>query len=163
MSEILLPYIPVPLNDGTTFNLPKPSPRDKAKILADLRSARRLKLVENLKATGLSAEQQFAQLESFDDQESYPADRLADYMNTSQGQLDIFAFLVKKAGGEDPDKIIDGFSGDLLSILVPAFGMTFVGRRNPEAGEPGADPTKTTVQKETNPIGNPLAYGNPTA
>lgn len=144
--------VPYVTRGGIDF--PKPSPRDKAKILHRLRAERRDKLAANLKATGIAPEQQFAELESFDNEGPYGEEQFLKYLGSAEGQEDILLSLLRKTSSADAEAKLDSFTEPAFPLLCELFGYTLK-----EKTEGGADPA---ANPPANPTGNPLAYDRPT-
>ncbi len=85
---------------GVEFKFAKLTPRDRAGILRQLKSHRKVMLREHLKEAGLSPAQVFTELEMFEDR-VYGQKEFIDYVNSADGPAEIAADAFRKKNGAD--------------------------------------------------------------
>lgn len=145
-SDALLETLTTRTVSGAEVKFGRFTPRDRAIVLRDLRKKRRAALEANCKASGLPPDQQFAELENFDDQPGYGSSKFLEYLNTPEGQDDVHErALLKLNTPEETQKILGEMilpEGDGLQLAAEI--CNFVIKNTPaQEGDGSENPTET--------------------
>jgi hypothetical protein len=143
-TDAALPYVIV-----GEHKFGKLTPRDRARLLAELKAKRKTDLLANLDASGVKGEEKFHTLNDFD-ATLYGNGEWVEYVNSADGQAAILAAALGKHHA-DAETLLDGINiaGQELQLAAAVCGMTLG----------NADPNPLTAPAEAPPVPEPGTPG----